>query len=126
MNSVMLLGNLGKDPEVRYTGDNMAIANFRLATKGRTKDETEWHTCVAFGKTAEVIEKHVKKGDMILVQGRLQTRKWQDNEGKDRYTTEIVAERMEFAGGSGGGSKPAEAPARQVEDDFEYDQSIPF
>lgn len=125
MNIVILSGNVGKTPEVRHTNDNKAIASFSIATRGFKKDETDWHNCVAFGKTAEIIGEHVTKGQRLDIQGRLQTRKWQDKEGKDRYTTEVIVEKMEFAGKSDG-KKPAEAPARQVEDNFDDMEAPPF
>ena len=114
INKVILIGNLGKDPEVRYTPDNSAITNITLATTytwkdrqtGDKKEETEWHRVAFFGRLAEVAGEYLKKGSPVYVEGRLRTRKWQDKEGKDRYTTEIVAENMQMLGsrsGMGGG-----------------------
>jgi single-strand DNA-binding protein len=105
-NKALLLGNLGKDPETRMTqGGGMAVCNFSLATSSRRKDasgtwvdQTEWHNIVCFGKTAENAQKYLKKGSQALIEGKIQTRKWQDKEGKDRYTTEIVADTVTFVG----------------------------
>jgi single-strand DNA-binding protein len=111
LNKVMLLGNLGKDPEVRYTPQQMAICQFSLATGERKKDtngqwvdHTEWHNIVVFGKTAENCARFLKKGRQAFIEGRIRTRKWQDKEGKDRYTTEIVANSVQFVGGKGSSS----------------------
>lgn len=113
VNKAILIGNLGKDPEVRYMPSGEAIANITLATtdswkdKSGTKQErTEWHRVSFFGRQAEVVGEYLKKGSQIYVEGRIQTRKWQDKEGQERYTTEIVADRMQMLGGksSGGGS----------------------
>ena len=105
VNKVMLLGNLGKDPELRYTPNQTAVCSFSLATGERRKDQsgnwvdhTEWHNIITFGKTAENCSQYLKKGGQAFVEGRIQTRKWQDKEGKDRYTTEIVASTVQFVG----------------------------
>lgn len=103
MNIVMIAGYLGADPEVRETS-NSQVANMRVATS-EYKDTTEWHNVVAWGKTAEIVGNHFQKGSFILVHGRLQTRQWEDKEGNTRYTTEIVADRVEF------GPKTASAEA---------------
>ncbi|MDA8416143.1 MAG: single-stranded DNA-binding protein [Betaproteobacteria bacterium] len=111
VNKVILVGNLGRDPEVRYMPDGGAIANITMATTENWKDKsgvkqekTEWHRVSFFGKTAEIVGQYLKKGSQIYVEGRLQTRKWQDKEtGQDRYTTEIVADRMQMLGGRAGG-----------------------
>jgi len=106
LNKVMLIGRLGADPEVRYTASERAVANLRLATSERWKDRegemqerTEWHRVVMFGKLAEIAKEYLRKGDQIYAEGRLQTRKWQDQQGNDRYTTEIVANEMTMLGG---------------------------
>jgi single-strand DNA-binding protein len=108
INKVILLGNLGKDPEVRATPQGMTIARFSLATGERKKDQsgqwvehTEWHNIVTFGKTAENCQRFLKKGRQVFVEGRIRTNKWQDKEGKDRYTTEILADTVQFVGGRG-------------------------
>ena len=105
VNKVIILGNLGKDPEVRYTSDERAIANISIATSSKYKDksgefkeDTEWHRIVFFNRLAEVVRDYLKKGQSVYVEGKLQTRKWQDQSGQDRYTTEIVAENMQMLG----------------------------
>jgi single-strand DNA-binding protein len=109
VNKVILVGNLGRDPEVRYTPDNAAITNISIATTDSWKDKngdkqerTEWHRVAFFGKLAEIAGEYLKKGSQVYVEGRLQTRKWQDKEGQDRYTTEIVADRMQMLGSRSG------------------------
>jgi len=108
VNKVILIGNLGQDPEMRSTASGTAVANLRLATADRRKDRdgnwtdhTEWHTVVAFGRTAENVAQYCRKGKQLFVEGRLQTRKWQDRDGRDRYSTEIVADNVRFLGGRG-------------------------
>ncbi len=111
VNKVILVGNLGRDPEVRYTPSGSAVANVTIATSDQWKDKqtgeqqerTEWHRVVFFNRLAEVVAEYVKKGQQIYVEGRIQTRKWQDQSGQDRYTTEIVANEMQMLGGRGGG-----------------------
>ena len=155
VNKVIVVGNLGKDPETRFLPDGKAVCNFSVATTDTWKDKagekqerTEWHSIVFFGRQAEVAGEYLKKGRQIYVEGRLQTRKWQDKEGQDRYTTEIVADRMQMLGNREGGSAsmaseppdhgaPAEprgeprsgaksggAPAKKNVDDL--DDDIPF
>jgi single-strand DNA-binding protein len=127
VNKAMIIGRLGKDPETRYTANGKAVASFSVATSERwTKDgekqeRTEWHNVVAFDKLAEIISQYVTKGSQIFIEGKIQTRKWQDKEGKDRYTTEIVASQMEMLGGKSATEKPA-APA----DDAPFDDDVPF
>jgi single-strand DNA-binding protein len=111
VNKVILVGNLGKDPELKYTNSQMAVTRFSIATTERRKDQsgnwvdqTEWHRVVCFGKTAENCNNYLKKGRQVYVEGRIQTNKWQDKEGKDRYTTEIIANTVQFLGGKGGGA----------------------
>ncbi len=111
VNKVILLGNLGKDPELRYTPSQTAIATFSVATSERRKDasgqwvdQVEWHNIVVFGKVAENCANYLKKGRQAYIEGRIQTRKWQDKEGKDRYTTEIIAQTVQFVGGAGKGA----------------------
>ncbi|MFA5521111.1 MAG: single-stranded DNA-binding protein [Castellaniella sp.] len=112
VNKVILVGNLGRDPEVRYSADGAAICNLSLATtfvrrdrnSGERIEETEWHRVVLFGRTAEVAAEYLRKGRAVYIEGRLQTRKWQDKEtGQDRWSTEIVAEQMQMLGGRGDG-----------------------
>ncbi|HEY4375418.1 MAG TPA: single-stranded DNA-binding protein [Burkholderiales bacterium] len=114
VNKVILVGNLGKDPETRYAPSGDAITNITLATSdqwkdkatGEKKEATEWHRVVFFGRLAEIAGEYLKKGRSVYVEGRLRTRKWQDKDGQDRYTTEIVADQMQMLGnreGMGGG-----------------------
>ena len=106
VNKVILLGRLGKDPDVRYTSNQKEVVTFSLATNERRKDaasgdwvdNTEWHRVVAFGRLAEVCSKYVKKGKELYVEGALRTNKWQDKEGRDRYTTEVIANNIQFVG----------------------------
>jgi len=103
LNKVMLIGNLGKDPEVRYTPSGVAVASFNLATSERFKNKsgeweerTEWHRVTLWSKLAEIAGEYLAKGKTVYIEGRLQTRKWQDNSGNERYTTEIVGEKMQM------------------------------
>ena len=100
LNKVMLIGNLGRDPELRYTANGMAVATFSLATKERSKNEdrTEWHRIVTWDKLAEICGKYLSKGKQVYIEGRLQTREWQDKDGNKRSTTEIVANVMQMLG----------------------------
>ena len=123
VNKVILIGNLGRDPETRYMPDGGAITNISVATtdvwkdkNGEKQEKTEWHRVAFFGKLAEIAGEYLKKGSQVYVEGRLQTRKWQDKEGVDKYTTEIVADRMQMLGsrqGMGGGGGEREAPAER-------------
>lgn len=117
LNKVMLIGNLGQDPELRYTAGKQAVMNMRIATTDSYYDDkqqkrierTEWHTVILWGKRAEALEKILTKGGRVYIEGRLQTRKWEDKEGKDRYTTEVVASNLLLLGGkSAGGSSGRE------------------
>ncbi|MHB8257322.1 MAG: single-stranded DNA-binding protein [Acidiferrobacterales bacterium] len=122
VNKVILVGHLGKDPEVRYSPNGGAIANITLATSeswkdktsGEKQERTEWHRVVFFNRLAEIAGEYLKKGAQIYVEGRLQTRKWQDKEGKDRYTTEIVAGEMQMLGSREGRGVPADADMDQT------------
>ncbi|MBN3822308.1 single-stranded DNA-binding protein [Burkholderia sp. Ac-20384] len=110
VNKVILVGNLGADPEVRYLPSGDAVANIRLATTDRYKDKasgdykevTEWHRVNFFGRLAEIVSEYLKKGSSVYIEGRIRTRKWQDQAGQDRYSTEIVADQMQMLGGRGG------------------------
>lgn len=110
INKAILIGNLGNDPDIRYTASGTAIANISLATaeswrdknSGEQQERTEWHRIVFFGRLAEVVGEYLRKGSQIYVEGRIQTRKWQDKEGNDRYSTEVVANEMQMLGGRGG------------------------
>jgi single-strand DNA-binding protein len=141
VNKVILVGNLGADPEVKYMPNGNAVANVTLATSeswkdkqsGEQKDKTEWHRVVFFRRLAEIAGEYLKKGSQIYIEGKLQTRKWQDKNGNDRYTTEIIANEMQMLGGRGGGSADfgsassssdaAPASAAAVN---EFDDDIPF
>ncbi len=111
LNRTLLIGNLGADPEVRYTQGGSAVANFRIATtevwndksSGERNERTEWHRIVVWGKQAENCGEYLKKGRTVFVEGRIQTREWQDKDGNKRYTTEIVANNVQFLGGRGEG-----------------------
>ena len=144
INKVILIGNLGKDPEVRYMPNGNAVANVTVATSeswkdkntGETQERTEWHRVVFFRRLAEIVGEYLKKGSKVYIEGKLQTRKWQDQNGQDRYTTEIVADQMQMldsrgGGGSsssfggGGGSEPP--PAGQASGSgSDFDDDIPF
>lgn len=145
INKVILIGNLGAEPEVRYMPSGRAIANVRLATAeswkdretGQQQERTEWHRIVFYGPLAEIVKEYLHKGSQIYIEGRLQTRKWQDKDGQDRYTTEIVANEMQMLGGRGGGAAPMErdsgAPARSQSSASgidspppDFDDDIPF
>jgi single-strand DNA-binding protein len=114
INKVILIGNLGKDPETRYLPSGDAVTNITVATtdtwkdkEGAKQEHTEWHRIAFFGKLAEIAGEYLKKGSPVYVEGRIRTRKWQDKEGQDRYSTEIVADRMQLLGSRGGGSESA-------------------
>jgi single-strand DNA-binding protein len=113
VNKVILIGNLGADPETRYLPSGDAVTNIRMATteawkdkSGEKQEHTEWHRVAFFGRLAEIAGEYLKKGSPVYVEGRLQTRKWQDKDGQERYTTEIRADRMQLLSGRGGGSEP--------------------
>jgi len=108
LSKTLLIGNLGADVETRYTQNGVAVANFSMATTERWKDSegnpqeaTEWHRIVAFGRLAEICSEYLAKGSKVYIEGRLQTRKWEDKDGVTRYTTEIVAKEMKMLGGGG-------------------------
>ena len=122
INKVLLVGNLGRDPEVRYTANNDAITNISVATTdsykdkntGEKKETTEWHRVVFFNRLAEIAGEYLKKGSSVYIEGRLRTRKWTDNAGVEKYTTEIIGDQMQMLGGrasTGGGSEPYDAPS---------------
>ena len=127
VNKAIIIGNLGKDPETRYTASNNAITNITVATNeswkdkqsGEMQERTEWHRVVFFNRLAEIASEYLRKGSTVYVEGRIQTRKWQGQDGQDRYTTEIVSNQMHSLGGRGGAgraaarSRGATAPARR-------------
>jgi single-strand DNA-binding protein len=147
VNKVIVVGNLGKDPETRFLPDGKAVCNFSVATTDKwtdkatneKKEATEWHRISSFGRLAEICGEYLKKGSQVYVEGKLRTRKWQDKEGQDRYTTEIIADAMQMLGSrsgmgasepremrepsTAGESKPAKIPAGQFQD---MDDDIPF
>ncbi|HHM04868.1 MAG TPA: single-stranded DNA-binding protein [Gammaproteobacteria bacterium] len=154
VNKVILIGNLGRDPEVRYMPSGSAVANVSVATTdswkdkqtGENQERTEWHNVVFFGRLAEIAGEYLKKGGKVYVEGSLRTRKWQDKEGRDRYTTEVVASEMQMldSRGTAGGSatardngtdwdRPAQAPSAQAPSAAassgpaqDFDDDIPF
>ena len=119
INKVILVGNLGKDPETRYMPSGKAVTNFSIATSeswkdkqtGEQKEQTEWHNIVMYDRLAEIAAEYLRKGSQVYVEGRLRTRKWQDKEGRDRYTTEIIANEMQMLGGRAGGGMGTESRA---------------
>lgn len=121
VNKVIIIGNLGQDPEVRFTPSGSAVANLNIATtdswndkqSGQRQERTEWHRVVMFNKLAEIAQQYVKKGSRLYIEGRLQTRKWQDQNGNDRYSTEIVANDMQMLDSNGGGGGGQQQQARQ-------------
>ena len=145
VNKAIIVGTLGQDPEVRYTANGSAVANLRVATNeswkdrqtGEQQERTEWHSIVMWGRLAEIAQQYLKKGSQAYFEGRIQTRKWQDQSGNDRYSTEIVANEMQMLGGRGGGggapmdsggggqqqSKPAQPETAPMDDGFD---DIPF
>jgi single-strand DNA-binding protein len=131
VNKVILVGRLGKDPEVRFTSGGQAVANFTMATdysykdrNGERQKRTEWHRIVAWRKLAEIVQQYLKKGSLIYIEGRIETREWQDKEGQKRYTTEIIANEMRMLGGKGDGMAAgagATAPAGAARaEDFDH------
>ena len=144
VNKVILVGNVGGDPETRYMPNGNAVTNITLATSeswkdkqtGQQQERTEWHRVVFFGRLAEIAGEYLRKGSQVYVEGSLRTRKWQGQDGQDRWTTEIIADEMQMLGGrggSGGGSAPmssssdsgpSSAPPQPGPDDF--DDDIPF
>jgi len=137
VNKVFLLGNLGADPELRYTSGGQAVSDMRVATNrrwqgrdGTMQEDTQWHRIVVWGKQAEQCKEYLSKGRQVFVEGRLQTRSWEDRDGNKRYTTEVVAQNVQFVGGraGGGGGGGFEPPAPSDQDappDF-GDDDIPF
>ena len=149
INKVILIGNLGQDPEVRYIPGGNAVTSITLATSetwrdkqtGEAKERTEWHRVVFMGVLAEVAGKHLKKGSQVYVEGKLRTRKWQDQSGQERYTTEVLVDSftgvMQMLGGNGGGKQqgtsdqprptqqPAQSPA-YTDPPLDYDDDLPF
>ena len=152
INKVILVGNLGADPETRYMPSGSAVTNLSVATSetwkdkqtGEPKERTEWHKVVMFDRLAEIAAEYLRKGSQVYIEGKLQTRKWQDRDGNDRWTTEIRADEMQMLGGRGGGSfgggqqgggssfgggkqgGGGSAPPQPGPDDGGFDDDIPF
>ncbi len=144
VNKVIIVGNLGGDPDTKYMPSGSAVTNLTVATNeswkdkqtGEQKDRTEWHKVAMFGRLAEIAAEYLRKGSQVYIEGKLRTRKWTDKQGNDRYTTEIVADEMQMLGGRGGGGAPAMggppqsspppqgAPGPSGGEDF--DDDIPF
>lgn len=139
VNKVILIGNLGSDPELRHTPQGTAVANFRIATnefftnrEGQKDQRTEWHRLVAFGRLAEIVGQYLRKGKQVYIEGRLQTRNWEDKEGNQRYTTEIVVNQLQMLGRAGDApfddtaQAPAPEEASQVAGAANEDDDLPF
>ena len=144
VNKAIIVGNLGRDPEVRYSANGNAIANVTVATtdswkdrqSGEQQERTEWHRVVFFNRLAEIAAEYLKKGSQVYIEGRIQTRKWEDKDGNDRWTTEIVANEMQMLGSRGGGMQggspddsgatPARGGSSSGFSDSEFDDDIPF
>ena len=148
INKVIIVGNLGQDPETRYMPSGSAVTNFTVATNeswkdkqtGEQKDRTEWHRVAMFNRLAEIAAEYLRKGSQVYIEGKLRTRKWQGQDGNDRYTTEIIADEMQMLGGRGGGGgsyggpggggksggakESGNVPPQPGPDDF--DDDIPF
>ena len=140
VNKVILIGNLGADPEIRYTQTGTPVANFRIATTevwkkqdGSKEEQTEWHRIVAFKRLAEICGEYLAKGSKVYIEGKLQTRKWEDRDGNTRYTTEIVAREMKMLtsrGGQGGGKQYGDdeppMPEPPTEPESSMGEDVPF
>lgn len=149
INKVILVGNLGREPETRFTPDGLAVTNLAIATSegwkdkntGQMQERTEWHRVVLYARLAEVASEYLKKGSKVYIEGKLRTNKWQDKSGNDRYTTEIIASEMQMldsrgagAGGNNGGYAPAQSnnqssPSQQQQPSMandDFDDDIPF
>jgi single-strand DNA-binding protein len=123
VNKVILIGRLGKDPDMRYTPSGTAVANFTMATNHNSKDQdgnfseqTEWHRVVAFGRTAEIAGEYLTKGKLVFIEGRLQTRSWEDQNGQKKYTTEVICNNMQLLGSRGDSEAPSESPPEDEAD----------
>jgi single-strand DNA-binding protein len=141
INKVILVGNLGADPETRYMPSGSAVTNLSIATSeswkdkqtGEQKDRTEWHKVAMFNRLAEIAAEYLRKGSQVYIEGKLRTRKWQDRDGNDRWTTEIIADEMQMLGGRGGGAAPmsqdpapSSAPTQAGGGPEDFDDDIPF
>ena len=138
INKVILVGHLGADPETRYMPSGGAVTNVRVATSeawkdktsGEQQERTEWHNVAFFGRLAEIAGEYLRKGSQVYVEGRLRTRKWQDRDGNDRYTTEVIANEMQMLGGRPGASAPAKSSPSAASANGppaeDFDDDIPF
>ena len=145
VNKVIVVGNLGSDPDTRYVPSGSAVTNLSIATSeswkdkqtGEQKERTEWHKVAMFGRLAEIAAEYLRKGSQVYIEGKLRTRKWQDKDGKDRWTTEIIADEMQMLGGRSGGGAPAMNDSSRSNDSAgsnspppaasgEFDDDIPF
>jgi single-strand DNA-binding protein len=143
INKVILVGNLGADPETRYMPSGGAVTNIRVATSESWKDKntgdqqerTEWHSVAFFGRLAEIAAEYLRKGSQVYIEGKLRTRKWQDRDGNDRWSTEVVANEMQMLGGRPGGGAPAQSSSSSAPSSMpegppggggDFDDDIPF
>jgi len=145
VNKVIVVGNLGSDPDTRYVPSGSAVTNLSIATSetwkdkqtGEQKERTEWHKVAMFGRLAEIAAEYLRKGSQVYIEGKLRTRKWQDKDGKDRWTTEIIADEMQMLGSRSGGGAPAMSDSSRSSDSAEsnaappsepadFDDDIPF
>jgi single-strand DNA-binding protein len=144
VNKVILVGNLGNDPDTKYMPSGSAVTNLSVATNeswkdkqtGEQKDRTEWHRVAMFGRLAEIAAEYLRKGSQVYIEGKLRTRKWQDQQGNDKYSTEIIADEMQMLGGRSGGGAPAMGggsggpppgpPAGGSGGSGDFDDDIPF
>ena len=140
VNKALIIGNLGQDPEIKYTQSGSPVANLSVATSERWKDKstgdqkekTEWHRVVVFGRLAEIAEQYLKKGSKVFIEGKIQTRDWEDSEGRKRYTTEVVAREMtmldsKFSADSNSDSDSSDTtPKETASKDSDFEEDIPF
>jgi single-strand DNA-binding protein len=143
VNKVIIVGNLGNDPDTKYMPSGSAVTNLSVATNeswkdkqtGEQKDRTEWHRVAMFGRLAEIAAEYLRKGSQVYIEGKLRTRKWQDQQGNDRYSTEIIADEMQMLGGrsgagapamGGGSGGPPPGPPPQGGGSSDFDDDIPF
>jgi|TARA_B000000565_G_C23459250_1_gene251339 single-strand DNA-binding protein len=137
VNKALIIGNLGQDPEIKYTQSGSPVANLSVATSERWKDkntgeqkeQTEWHRVVVFGRLAEIAEQYLKKGSKIFIEGKIQTRDWEDADGNKKYTTEVVAREMTMLDSKASMSSDApssDSPSKETPKDDSFEEDIPF
>jgi single-strand DNA-binding protein len=134
VNKVTIVGNLGRDPEIRYMPNGQPVATVNIATtetwndkaNGGKQEATEWHRVIFYRKLAEIVGEYLKKGAKIYIEGRLHTRKWQDSNGQDRYTTEVIAHELQMLGGKGNASGTESPAVETAAGDGDHDRDIPF